>query len=45
MWAKKKVSRKFSLWREKIYRESLPSCEEIFLTEVDANFDGDTFFP
>ena len=30
---------------KKIYRESLPSCDEIFLTEVDANFDGDTFFP
>ena len=35
----------FVIGGEKIYRESLPSCEEIFLTEVDANFDGDTFFP
>ena len=35
----------FVVGGEKIYRESLSSCEEIFLTEVDANFDGDTFFP
>ena len=45
-WAKKKGFEKiFVVGGEKIYRESLPSCEEIFLTEVDAIFDGDTFFP
>ena len=45
MWAKKEGFEKiFVVGGEKIYRESLPSCEEIFLTEVDANFDGDTFF-
>jgi len=46
IWAKKEGFQKiFVVGGEKIYRESLPSCEEIFLTEVDANFDGDTFFP
>ena len=46
MWAKQEDFEKiFVIGGEKIYRESLPSCEEIFLTEVDANFDGDTFFP
>ena len=46
IWAKEKDFEKiFVIGGEKIYRESLSSCEEIFLTEVDANFDGDTFFP
>ena len=46
MYAKKEGFEKiFVIGGEKIYRESLPSCDEIFLTEVDAHFDGDTFFP
>jgi len=45
-WAEKEGFQKiFVVGGEKIYRESLPCCDEIFLTEVDANFDGDTFFP
>ena len=37
MWAKKEGFEKiFVVGGEKIYRESLPSCDEIFLTEVDA---------
>ena len=45
-WAKKEGFEKiFVVGGEKIYRASLPHCDEIFLTEVDANVDGDTFFP
>ena len=28
-----------------IYREALPLADRIYLTEVDAEFAGDTFFP
>ena len=46
IWAKKRRLEKiFVIGGEKIYRASLPSCKEILLTEVDANFDGDTYFP
>ena len=45
-WAEKEGFDKiFVIGGEKIYRESLPKCNEIFLTEVDAEFAGDTFFP
>ena len=45
-WAKNNGHQKvFIIGGENIYRESLSLCEEIFLTEVDYHFDGDTFFP
>ncbi len=30
---------------EHIYRESLPFADRIYLTEIDKEFDGDSFFP
>ena len=45
-WVEKNEFEKvFIIGGEKIYRETLHKCQEMFLTEVDANFDGDTFFP
>ena len=29
----------------KVYEASLPIAERMYLTEIDAEFDGDTFFP
>lgn len=28
-----------------VYRQALPHADEIVLTEIDADFEGDTFFP
>ena len=28
-----------------IYTEALPYCDNLYVTEVDAEFDGDTYFP
>lgn len=28
-----------------LYAEALPLCEKLFITEIDASFDGDVFFP
>ncbi len=28
-----------------LYAEALPLCEKLYITEIDASFDGDTFFP
>ncbi|MEE0970158.1 MAG: dihydrofolate reductase [Clostridia bacterium] len=30
---------------EGIYAEALPLCEKLYITEIHAEFDGDTFFP
>ncbi len=30
---------------ESIYRQTLPYATKIYATEIDADFDGDTFFP
>lgn len=30
---------------ENIYRQTLPYCHRLYLTEVKANFEGDAFFP
>ena len=30
---------------EEIYREAMPLCEELHLTQIDASFEGDAFFP
>ncbi len=30
---------------ESIYRQTLPYATKIYVTEIDADFDGDTFFP
>ncbi len=29
----------------KLYEEALPLVEKMYITEIDKNFDGDTFFP
>lgn len=29
----------------RIYEEALPLCDKLFITEVDGEFEGDTFFP
>lgn len=28
-----------------LYKEALPLCEKLYITEIDASFDGDVFFP
>ena len=28
-----------------VYRQALPLAEKLFITEIDAEFEGDTFFP
>ncbi len=28
-----------------LYAEALPLCKKLYITEIDAYFDGDTFFP
>ncbi len=28
-----------------LYREALPFCEKLYITEIEASFDGDVFFP
>ena len=28
-----------------LYAEALPLCEKLYITEIDASFDGDVFFP
>ena len=30
---------------EEIYLEAMPWCEELYLTQIDASFEGDAFFP
>ncbi|MEO8164769.1 MAG: dihydrofolate reductase [Betaproteobacteria bacterium] len=35
----------FVIGGEKIFEEVLPFADRIFLTEIDAEFPGDTFFP
>ena len=30
---------------EEIYREAMPICEELHLTKIDADFNGDAYFP
>ena len=35
----------FIVGGEQIYRESLPFTDRIYLTEIDKEFDGDSFFP
>ncbi|MEK9783528.1 MAG: dihydrofolate reductase, partial [Opitutales bacterium] len=30
---------------EEIYREAMPWGEELYLTQIDASFEGDAFFP
>ena len=45
-WAKVNGYEKiFVVGGENVYRESLPQCEEIFLTQLDSPYEGDTFFP
>lgn len=29
----------------RIYEEALPLCDKLFITEVDGEFEGDTYFP
>ena len=28
-----------------LYEESLPRCQKLYITEIDASFEGDVFFP
>jgi dihydrofolate reductase len=35
----------FCIGGGELYRQALPLSSVLFLTEIDANFDGDTFFP
>lgn len=30
---------------EQIYAQALPYCDRLYLTEIDAEYDGDAFFP
>ncbi len=30
---------------EALYAEALPLCEKLYITEIDASFEGDVFFP
>lgn len=41
----KKEEKVFVIGGEQIYRSFLPYAEKIFVTEVDASFEGDAFFP
>lgn len=38
-------SRAFVIGGGQLYAEALPLADELLLTEIDAEFDGDTFFP
>jgi dihydrofolate reductase len=45
-WARERASGDlFVIGGEAVYREALPSADRIFLTRVDAEPEGDTFFP
>ncbi len=35
----------FVIGGEAAYREALPRCERLYATEIDAELDGDAFFP
>jgi dihydrofolate reductase len=35
----------FVLGGGELYTQALPQADQLILTEVDADFDGDTFFP
>jgi dihydrofolate reductase len=35
----------FCIGGGELYRQALPFASVLFLTEIDADFDGDTFFP
>jgi len=35
----------FIIGGENVYRQALPFCHKMYLTHVDDNSDGDTFFP
>lgn len=35
----------FVIGGSQVYREALPRADELLLTEIDAEFDADTFFP
>ena len=37
--------RAFVIGGEQIYRAALPHADELVLTEIERDFDGDTFFP
>jgi dihydrofolate reductase len=39
------TERAFVIGGEQIYREALPHADELVLTEVERDFDGDAFFP
>lgn len=39
------VEKLFIIGGGQIYREALPICDQLEITEVDATPDGDTFFP
>ncbi len=35
----------FCIGGSRVYRDALPLAEKMYLTEIDAEFDGDAFFP
>jgi dihydrofolate reductase len=35
----------FVIGGEQLYREALPRAQRLLVTEIDADFEGDTFFP
>jgi len=39
------AARAFVIGGGEIYAQALPLADELVLTEIDADFDGDTFFP
>ena len=38
-------ARVFVIGGGELYRQAMPLCDELVLTEIDADFTGDTFFP
>tara|TARA_A100001015_G_scaffold172751_1_gene191996 strand:+ start:11420 stop:11929 length:510 start_codon:yes stop_codon:yes gene_type:complete len=45
-WAmKKKFKKLFIIGGSEIYKQTLPLATELDITEIDANFEGDVFFP
>lgn len=39
------VAKVFVIGGAQIYAQALPQADEVILTEIDRDFDGDTFFP
>ena len=40
-----KVDEAFIIGGAQLYRQALPICNRLYLTHIEASFEGDTFFP